>query len=66
MTPEAWRTLLSQWSAEILAIEGYRKELPPEVVEAGWLGYPGAMEAEIAQVEARMGITLPPSYRCDG
>lgn len=28
-----------------------------------WLDYPGAAQAQIAQAEARLGITFPPSYR---
>jgi hypothetical protein len=63
MTPESWRTLLSQWSAEILAIESYHKHLPPEVVSSGWLGYPPATHDEITATENRLGIVLPPSYR---
>ena len=63
MTPDRWRDLLSTWSREILAIEAYRAEFPPEVVESGWLGYPGATEGEITAAEARLGVRLPPSYR---
>lgn len=29
----------------------------------GWLGEPGATEAEIASAEQRIGVRLPPSYR---
>ncbi len=63
MTPDRWRELLSTWSTEIIAIEEYRQELPPEVVASGWLGYPPATPSEIAAVEERLGIALPPSYR---
>jgi hypothetical protein len=63
MTPERWRDLLGTWSQEILAVEEYRQAFPPEVVRSAWLGYPGATEAEIADAEARLGMTLPPSYR---
>ena len=63
MTPEGWRDLLRTWSREMLAAEEYRREFPPEVVAAGWLGYPGATEEEITQAETRLGIALPPSYR---
>jgi len=63
MTPDRWRELLGTWSREILADETYRQEFPHEVVQAGWLGYPGATDEEIAVAEARLGITLPPSYR---
>jgi hypothetical protein len=40
-----------------------RDKLPPEVIESGWFGYPGATEEQIAQAEARLGTALPPSYR---
>lgn len=60
-----WESFLRQWSQEILAsMEDEEKQrLPPEVLESGWLGYPGATEAQIARVEARLQIILPPSYR---
>lgn len=63
MTPDNWRDLLGAWSREILAIEEFRLELPPEVVAARWLGYPGATEEAIAAAEERLGMLLPPSYR---
>jgi hypothetical protein len=37
--------------------------ITPEVVASGWLGYPGATKEQLRQLEARLGITLPPSYR---
>jgi hypothetical protein len=40
-----------------------RRELPQEVIESGWLGYPGAHENQLARAEARLGAMLPPSYR---
>ena len=58
-----WEALLRQWSQEVLAAEEYAGMFLPEVVAAGWLGYPGATEAEIRQAEARLGTQLPPSYR---
>lgn len=30
---------------------------------AGWLGEPGATDAEITVAEQRLGMRLPPSYR---
>lgn len=63
MTPDRWRALLSTWSREIIAVEEYRRALPPEVVTSGWLGYPPASVDEIALVEARLNRILPPSYR---
>jgi len=37
--------------------------LADEALETGWLGAPGATPADLADVEARLGVTLPPSYR---
>jgi len=58
-----WRNLLTQWSAKILQSGMFDQELPPDVIASGWLGYPGATAAQIAQAEARLGQQLPPSYR---
>ena len=38
-------------------------DLPPEVIETRWLGFPGATEEQIVAAEARLGVMLPPSYR---
>jgi hypothetical protein len=38
-------------------------DISPEVIESGWLGYPGATEDQIADLEVRLGKRLPPSYR---
>jgi hypothetical protein len=37
--------------------------ITPEVRASGWLGYPAATEDQIKRLEARLGKTLPPSYR---
>jgi hypothetical protein len=59
-----WESFLKQWSQEILeSIGNDREKLPPKVIESGWLGYPGATENQIAYAEARLGTTLPSSYR---
>jgi SMI1 / KNR4 family (SUKH-1) len=62
MDRAAWETLLQQWSKEVLASE-YAANLPPEVISSGWLGFPGASEAEIQAAESRLKTRLPPSYR---
>lgn len=65
MDPFDWHTFLAQLSAEALRdpeIVDY-EHLPDEVLASGWLGYPGATDEEIARAEARLEITLPPSYR---
>lgn len=64
MTTQDWHGLLTQWSKEILdseEIEFY--DLPPDVIDSGWLGYPAATNEQIAAAESRLGIPLPPSYR---
>jgi hypothetical protein len=58
-----WQGLMTRWNTELLADEEIRATLPPEVIAAGWMGYPGATEERIAALEARLGATLPPSYR---
>jgi HEAT repeat protein len=51
-----WKEQLARWSQEIIELGEYD-------IESGWLGVPGATEEEIATAEARLGTTLPPSYR---
>ena len=62
-TPSAWRDLLTRWNADLLAWPPVTRHVPAEVVRSGWLGFPPATAAQIAQAEARLGATLPPSYR---
>ncbi|MBX3083676.1 MAG: SMI1/KNR4 family protein [Anaerolineae bacterium] len=58
-----WYTLLTQWSKEILESEDSKYfDLPPDAIDSGWLGYPGATDEQIAAAEVRLGCTLPPSY----
>ncbi len=58
-----WERLMTPWNAELLADEQIRAQLPPEVLAASWMGYPGANQEQIAALEARLGATLPLSYR---
>jgi len=37
-------------------------DISSEVIASGWLGYPGATDDQIADLEARLGQSLPPSY----
>ncbi len=37
--------------------------MPTVVVASGWLGYSGATDEQLAALETRLGVTLPPSYR---
>ncbi|MGD1857963.1 MAG: SMI1/KNR4 family protein [Leptolyngbyaceae cyanobacterium] len=58
-----WRVFLETWSQEFIASVSDLDSIPTDVVESGWLGYPGATEEQIIQVETRLEISLPPSYR---
>jgi hypothetical protein len=59
-----WEYFLKRWSRELLESMGEeRSKLPTDVIQSGWLGYPGATEEQIARTEARLETTLPPSYR---
>lgn len=59
-----WESFLRRWSQALIEAKGQELyPLPPDVIESGWLGYPGATEAQIIHAEARLGVTLPPSYR---
>lgn len=59
-----WESFLRQWSHDFLSSETTAVERLPEAVRnSGWLGYPGATEAQISRAEERLGVHLPPSYR---
>jgi len=62
MTITDWRSFLETWSRELIDA-GASPDLPTEVVESGWLGFPGATDEQLSLAEARLGIGLPPSYR---
>ncbi len=57
-----WTEFLVQWNQALLRDSNVVAELPVDVVAAGWLGYPPATDAQIAQAEVRLGTTLPSSY----
>lgn len=58
-----WENLLTRWSRDLLACPEVAQTLPPEVLKSGWLGYAPATEDQVRRTEARLGATLPPSYR---
>ncbi len=58
-----WRRFLETWSQDYLACAQGLDGLDAAVLESRWLGFPGATEVQIAAVEARLSIKLPPSYR---
>ena len=49
-----WTAFLGEWSRELIASQEIAAQLPPEVKAAGWLGYAGASEEQIAHAEARL------------
>ncbi|MEV0408528.1 SMI1/KNR4 family protein [Actinoallomurus sp. NPDC050550] len=61
----AWRRFLGDYSADYLrgADENELQDLDDVQRATGWLGFEGATEAEVAALEARLGVRLPPSYR---
>ncbi len=58
-----WRTFLAEFSQALLQDQRLAATLPPNVIASDWLGFEGASEDEIHQLEIRLGIRLPNSYR---
>ena len=59
-----WVGFLRRWSEEIIEqTYNQQPQWPMEVLATKWLGVSGATEDQITQAEARLGTTLPPSYR---
>ncbi len=63
MASTDWHTLMQAWTTAVFNDTELMEYLPVELREKGWLGFPGATPAQIAQAEQRLGTTLPPSYR---
>ncbi len=60
-----WKNLLEQLSKKLIANrqETDRWILTEEMLQSQWLGFDGASEEQIQQLEKRLGRVLPPSYR---
>ena len=63
-----WATFLPKRSRDLVqeAIKEaaeYGEDVPEDIAASEWLGYPGAIEEQIAAAEDRLGVTLPLSYR---
>ncbi|MEV6768991.1 SMI1/KNR4 family protein [Nocardia sp. NPDC051030] len=58
-----WRPWLERWSEEWIISRDADDQIPEEVRQQRWLGYAPAAEADVAAVEERLGLRLPPSYR---
>ncbi|MEV8395779.1 MULTISPECIES: SMI1/KNR4 family protein [unclassified Streptomyces] len=60
-----WRPFLKRWSADWLGSPDARGrgDVDETVLRDRWLGFPAAGEDRITELEARLGVTLPPTYR---
>jgi hypothetical protein len=58
-----WLPFLKRVSRDLLKDIRIREDLPSDVLASAWLGYNGASEQEIGELEKRLGKRLPPSYR---
>ena len=72
MIPTAadWDRWLNDWNGLLLSRHDPSQfdafvdpRVTPAVVSTGWLGFPPAPEAEVAALERRLDVPLPPSYR---
>lgn len=63
MTIFEWEPFLRRWSHEWLQDPENRAQLPADVRDSNWLGYPGATAAQLAALEEHLGAALPPSFR---
>ncbi|MBG0825744.1 SMI1/KNR4 family protein [Planomonospora sp. ID91781] len=64
MDRETWKPFLKRWSEEWLAVHDVEpRSAFEEPVVDGWLGSPPASAEQVAEAEARLGCTLPPSLR---
>jgi SMI1 / KNR4 family (SUKH-1) len=57
-----WKTFLGTWTREIAALETKNPNTKRPIDPVNGLGFPGATDAQIAVVESRLGVKLPPSY----
>jgi len=60
---ERMRAVATEWDAALRALLPAYARLVPEAEARGSVLRPGATEDEIVAAEARLGVTLPPSYR---
>ena len=76
LTVEQWRAFLTEYSREVLASGDQEIDqaqpgggfitvprFTPEVLASGWVGSEPCREADLRAAEARLGRSLPPSFR---
>lgn len=57
MNKTAWREFLGDWNRDL------HSALARQAEADAWFGEAGASPQELGQLETRLGVTLPPSYR---
>lgn len=57
-----WQQFLETWSIQLLQTD-LAKRVQPSTTRPNWLGYNPASEREINELERRLGVQLPPSYK---
>jgi hypothetical protein len=62
MDATGWNTFLATWTREIEAQKTTNQNTRRTVDPVHGLGFPGATAEQIADAEARLGVSLPPSY----
>ena len=65
-----WERWLASWNTMLLgALDNehpdtvVEPDVTPAILASRWLGAPGATDARLDALEARLGVALPPSYR---
>lgn len=58
-----WKQFLTNWGKQILEQDDIASDFPLEIRNTGWLGFSPASEKQLQEVERRLRISLPPSYR---
>jgi hypothetical protein len=57
-----WKPILASWSKELMATDLAACVDPPPL-STDWLGFDPATGLDIAHLEGRLGVMLPPSYK---
>lgn len=57
-----WKPVLAAWSRELMATD-LSARVDPQPESEDWLGFKPAADSDIAALEARLGLMLPPSYK---
>lgn len=57
-----WKHLLTNWSMQLMQ-SSLAAEIDPPPESTDWLGFKPATKRNIQDLEKRLGVTLPPSYK---